>query len=74
MRGHLAIRYIFFEMLPGFLLGVAVFVSIIVMFQVLRLTDMAISHGLDLLTIAEIIAYVCISMLPALFPMSLLFS
>jgi lipopolysaccharide export system permease protein len=74
MKGALAVRYIFFEMLPGFLLGVLVFVSIIVMFQVLRLTDFAISHGLDLKTVAEIISFVCISMLPALFPMSLLFA
>jgi lipopolysaccharide export system permease protein len=74
MKGLLAIRYIFFEMLPGFILGMAVFVSIIVMFQVLRLTDFAISHGLDLVTVTEIITYVCISMLPALFPMSLLFA
>lgn len=74
MKGVLAVRYIFFEMLPGFLLGMAVFVGIIVMFQVLRLTDFAISHGLDLATVTEIISYVCISMLPALFPMSMLFA
>lgn len=74
MKGFLASRYIFFEMLPGFVLGVSVFVSIIVMFQILRLTDFAISHGLEITTVAEIIAYICISMLPALFPMSLLFS
>lgn len=74
MRGLLAVRYIFFEMLPGFLLGMAVFLSIIVMFQILRMTDMAIAHGLDVITVIEIISYVCISMLPALFPMSLLFS
>lgn len=51
-----------------------VFISIILMFQVLRLTDFALSHGVELLTIVKIISYVCISMLPALFPMSLLFS
>lgn len=74
VRGGLAIQYIFFEMLPGFLLGLLVFVSIILMFQVLRLTEFALVHGVDLTTIAEIIGYVCISMLPALFPMSLLFA
>jgi lipopolysaccharide export system permease protein len=61
-------------MLPGFILGMTVFVSIILMFQILRLTDFAISHGLEISVVAEIISYVCISMLPALFPMSLLFS
>ncbi len=74
MKGLLTIRYLFFEMLPGFILGMAVFVSIILMFQVLRLTDFAITHGLEISTVAEIIGYICISMLPALFPMSLLFA
>lgn len=61
-------------MLPGFFLGVTVFLSIILMFQVLRLTEFALVHGVDLKTISEIIGYICISMLPALIPMSLLFS
>lgn len=73
-RGRKAIQYIFFETLPGFILGLAVFVSIILMFQVLRLTDFALVHGVALKTVAELIGYVCISMLPALFPMSLLFA
>lgn len=74
IRGQKAIQYVFFEMLPGFLLGLAVFVSIILMFQVLRLTDFALVHGVDLKTISQIVGYICISMLPALFPMSLLFA
>lgn len=73
-RGTKAVQYIFFEMLPSFLLGLVVFISIILMFQVLRLTEFALVHGVDLLTIGELIGYVCISMLPALFPMSLLFA
>lgn len=72
--GKKAAQYIFFEMLPSFLMGVLVFVSIILMFQVLRLTDFALSHGVDLFTIGQIIGYVVISMLPALLPMSLLFA
>lgn len=74
LRGARASRYIFFETLPAFLLGLTIFVSIILMFQVLRLTEFALVHGVDLRTIAEIVGYVCISMLPALFPMSLLFA
>ncbi len=69
-----AIKYIYFEMLPGFFLGLFVFVAIILMFQVLRLTEFALVHGVDLKTIAEVVGYICISMLPALFPMSLLFT
>lgn len=72
--GKKAAQYIFFEMIPSFILGLLVFVSIILMFQVLRLTEFALVHNVPLKTIAEIIGYVVISMLPALFPMALLFS
>lgn len=72
--GKKAAQYIFFEMLPSFILGLMVFISIILMFQVLRLTEFALVHGVSLKTIAEIIGYVVISLLPALFPMALLFS
>jgi lipopolysaccharide export system permease protein len=74
IRGRKAILYIFFETLPGFILGLAVFLSIILMFQVLRLTEFALLHGVALSTLAEIVGYICISMLPALLPMSLLFA
>lgn len=73
-RGKKAIQYIFFEMLPGFLLGLLVFIFVILMFQVLRLTEFAIVHGVELPTLAEVVMYICISLLPILFPMSLLFS
>ncbi len=71
MRIQLAL---FLEMLPGFLLGMSVFLMIILMFQILRLTEFALIHGVDAGTLSEIILYICISMLPALFPMSLLFA
>lgn len=73
-NGKKAAQYIFFEMLPSFLMGLLVFVSIILMFQILRLTDFALVHGVDLSTISTIVSYVVISMLPALLPMSLLFA
>lgn len=74
IKGKKTIQYIFFEMLPSFLMGLLIFILIILMFQVLRLTDFALVHGVELSTIAEIVGYICISMLPALFPMSLLFA
>jgi len=73
-RGKKALQYIFFETLPSFILGLMVFVFIILMFQVLRLTEFALVHGVEWKTLSEIILYICISMLPILFPMSLLFS
>ncbi len=74
IRGKKAIQYIFFETLPSFILGLIVFILIILMFQVLRLTEFALVHGVDLQTIAQIIGFICISLLPVLFPMSLLFA
>lgn len=74
IRGKKTIHYIFFETLPSFILGLIVFILIILMFQVLRLTEFALVHGVDLQTIAEIVGYICISLLPVLFPMSLLFA
>lgn len=74
MRGLKAIRYIFFETLPAFLMGVIIFVGIILMMQALRLTDLVISHGVSLNTIGELMLYLAISVLPVILPMSLLFS
>ncbi|MBX3021930.1 MAG: LPS export ABC transporter permease LptF [Bdellovibrionales bacterium] len=74
MRGLKAIRYIFFETLPAFLMGVLIFVGIILMMQALRLTDFVISHGVPLKIIAELMLYLSVSFLPIILPMSLLFS
>lgn len=73
-RGRLAIKYIFFEMLPSFLLGVVVFVFILLMFQALRLTEFILVHGVSMKTIMEIVIYLSVSFLPVILPMSLLFS
>lgn len=73
-RGWLAIRYIFFEILPAFLMGIAIFVAILLMFQALRLTEFVLVHGVGLKTIFQIMLYLSISFLPVILPMSLLFS
>lgn len=73
-RGRTAIKYIFFEMLPSFLLGVFVFVFILLMFQALRLTEFLLVHGVKLETVAQIMGYLSISFLPVILPMSLLFA
>lgn len=69
-----ATQYIFFEMVPTFILGVMVFVSILLMFQALRLTEFVLIHGVGFDVVFEIITYLTVSFLPALFPMSLLFA
>lgn len=69
-----AIQYIFFEMIPSFLMGILVFIFIMLMFQALRYTEFVLIHGGDLKTIGQIIMFLAISFIPALFPMSLLFA
>lgn len=66
--------YLITEILPSFVLGVLVFISILLMFQALRLTDLFISHGIKGTLILKIMGYMSISFLPMLFPMSLLFA
>lgn len=74
MHGLKAIRYIFFETLPAFLMGVGVFIAILLMFQALRLTEFVLVHGVGLKTIGQIMMYLSVSFLPVILPMSLLFS
>ncbi len=66
--------YLITEILPSFVLGVLVFISILLMFQALRLTDLFISHGIKASVVLKIMGYMSISFLPMLFPMSLLFA
>lgn len=66
--------YLTTEILPSFILGILVFISILLMFQALRLTDLLISHGIKFTIILKIMGYMSISFLPMLFPMSLLFA
>ncbi|MCB9026600.1 MAG: LptF/LptG family permease [Bdellovibrionaceae bacterium] len=74
LRSRLAQKYIFFEMLPTFILGAFLFMFIIIMFQSFRLTEYVIVHGASINTIGKILVYLSISFLPVILPMSLLFS
>jgi lipopolysaccharide export system permease protein len=69
-----ATQYMFFEMWPSLLMGLAVFIFILMMFQMLRYTEFVLIHGVGLEVVIELLAYIAISFLPALFPMSLLFA
>ena len=61
-------------MLPSLLVGIVVFISILLMFQALKLTEFVIAHGVSIKVIGELILYSCFSFLPAILPMSLIFS
>lgn len=66
--------YLLSEMVPTFILGVLVFISILLMFQALRLTEFVLVHGIKLSFILDIMGYMSISFLPMILPMSLLFA
>jgi len=74
MRAFLMIRYVLGEMIPTFFVGVIVFVFILLMFQILRLTEFVLIHGVKLTVVLQMMAYMSASFLPILFPMSLLFT
>lgn len=69
-----ATQYIFFEMLPALIIGIAVFIFILLMAQALRYTEFVLIHGVGLGVVGQIMMYLSISFLPALLPMSLLFA
>jgi lipopolysaccharide export system permease protein len=74
LRGLQAIRYLFFETLPAFLMGLVIFLSILLMLQALRLTEFVLVHGVSLAVIGQIALYMSLSFLPVILPMSTLFS
>lgn len=65
--------YVFREMLPTFLLGNLVFIFILLMFQVLRLTSFIVDRGLPFSVFFKIMGYLSVSFVPICFPVSLLF-
>lgn len=72
--GRKATSYLFFEIWPSLILGVLVFIFILLMAQALRLTEFVLIHGIALETVLEMMSYLSVSFLPAILPMSLLFS
>lgn len=72
--GRKATSYLFFEIWPSLILGVLVFVFILLMAQALRLTEFVLVHGISIETVVEMMSYLSVSFLPAILPMSLLFS
>ena len=74
LKNFRVVSYIFGEILPGFILGLIVFVLILLMFQVLRLTEFVLVHGVGIKIVAQLITYMSVSFLPAILPMSVIFS
>ena len=66
VRSRLALKYLLFEMIPSFLMGVFIFVLILLMFQALRLTEFVLVHGVSLKMASEIMLYLSVSFLPVI--------
>ncbi len=73
-RGRLAMKYIIFELLPIFLLGVTIFVLVLVMFQSFQLSEYVIIHGAKLSVTLLMILYTALGFLPILLPIALMFA
>ncbi|MFK8137751.1 MAG: LptF/LptG family permease [Bdellovibrionales bacterium] len=74
LKGLRAHYYVFKEIVPSFFLGLLVFILVLLLFQALRLTEFVLVHGVSQDTIFQIVLALCISFLPAIIPMSALFS
>lgn len=73
-RGRLAIKYIIFELLPVFIVGMSIFIFILVMIQSFKLSEYIIVHGAPMATMAKLVFYMTLGYLPILFPIALLFA
>jgi len=61
-------------MWPPLAIGVMVFIFIMVMIQAIHFTEFVLIHGVSILVVAEMLSYICVSFIPALLPMALLFA
>lgn len=71
---YLLYDYIVRSLIYPFVLGVMFITFILVMFQVLRLTNFAIVHGVSFFEVSRVLFYLLVSFLPVAIPISFLFS
>lgn len=67
-------KYIFKEVMVPFLIGVVVSTFILLMFQIIRLTEFFIVQGVSFLLISKLLFYMVVSFFPITIPISFLFS
>lgn len=68
------LRYILGETLPGLFVGILAFIFVLLMFQMLRLLEFFLIHGVSFEKIFEIVWSMSISFIPTLLPMASLFA
>lgn len=67
-------RYIVKELLVPFIMGVAVFTFILIMFQILKFTEFLVVQGVDYIVVLKLFYYLIVAFLPITIPVSFLFS
>ncbi|MBI3558739.1 MAG: LptF/LptG family permease, partial [Deltaproteobacteria bacterium] len=65
-------KYIFLEVLYPFFGGFVFFMFVFLMFQVVRLADYFINHGVGLTLLAKMTSYISAAFLPVVMPVSFL--
>ncbi len=73
-RGRLAMKYIVFELLPIFLLGMTIFILVLIMFQSFQLSEYVIIHGAKFSATLQLIFFTALGFLPILLPIALMFA
>lgn len=73
-RGRLAMKYLFFELLPTFLFALVGFIFLITMVNTFKLGEYIIVHGAKVGLVMQLMLYMVISFLPVIFPMAILFA
>jgi lipopolysaccharide export system permease protein len=67
-------RYIVKELLTPFVMGVAIFTFILIMFQLLKFTEFLVVNGVNFWSVFLLIYYLVVAFLPITVPVSFLFS
>lgn len=66
--------YILGDILPSFLIGTVVFLLIMLMFQVIRLSEFVVVHQVSIFDIGRLCVYLMLSFVPIAVPIAFLFS
>lgn len=69
-----AARYVGRDVLVGFIGGTTIFIFIMLMFQVIRLSDFVVVHNVGIKDVGRLSAYLMLSFIPIAIPVAFLFS
>lgn len=67
-------RYLLREILPSFLLGTTIFLLIMLMFQVIRLSEFVVVHQVPLWEVAKLSYFLIVTFFPLAIPIAFLFA